>query len=476
MFSTVRELMAFIRKEDVRTVDFKFTSLTGKAHHVTLPARKIDESIWENGIGFDGSNMPGFKSVESGDMVIVPDLTTAFLDPFFSEKTLSLICGVFEAGTLEPFPRDPRGILAHACEYMASTGIADECRFGPEFEFYLLDDAVIKTGCAEMSHRLVCREGRLSADENHRELVTLPPHRGYHSCPPADAFYDIRNEMVVLLEEAGVGVKYHHHEVGATGQQEIEVDLAGPVRSGDVAFMVKYFVKMTARKHGMLATFMPKPFFGEAGSGMHFHQHLFKKGAPVFFDENGYAGLSVEALAYVAGLLHHAPALLAVTNPSTNSYRRLVPGFEAPVNAFFSLANRSAAIRIPKYATRPDKKRIEFRSPDGTCNPYLAMAVQLMAGIDGILKKMDPQAMGFGPYDMNVFAMSPEERKASIKPLPSDLPDALDALENDHEFLLKDHVFSKSLVQDWISIRRAFDHEELRSRPHPWEIETYIDC
>ncbi|HPV03763.1 MAG TPA: type I glutamate--ammonia ligase [Myxococcota bacterium] len=476
MFSTIRELVAYVRKEGVTTVDFKFTALMGKAHHVTLPARKMDESIWESGIGFDGSNMPGFKTVEAGDMVIVPDITTAFIDPFFSEKTLSLICGVFEAGSLDPFPRDPRGILKHACDYMASTGIADDCRFGPEFEFYLLDEVATRTGCAEMSHKLVCREGQVSAADGARERITIAPHRGYHACPPADAFFNIRNEMAVLLEQAGVGVNYHHHEVGATGQQEIEVDLAGPMRSGDVAFLVKYFVKMTARKHGMVATFMPKPFFGEAGSGMHFHQHLFKGGQPVFFDKDGYAGLSKTALAYVAGLLHHAPSILAITNPTTNSYRRLVPGYEAPVNAFFSLGNRSAAIRIPKYASRPDKKRIEFRSPDGTCNPYLAMAVMLMAGLDGVRKNMDPTVMGFGPYDMNVFAMSPEERAAKIKPLPSSLPEALDALESDHAFLEEGGVFSKSLISDWISIHRKAEVEEMRSRPHPWEIETHLDC
>ncbi len=476
MFSTVRELLAFIRKEDVRTVDFKFTSLKGKAHHVTLPARRMDESIWETGIGFDGSNMPGFKTVESGDMVIVPDIETAFIDPFFDEKTLSLLCDVREAGTLEPFPRDPRGILKHACEFMTSTGIADDCHFGPEYEFYLADDVQVRNGCAEASSKIICREGALSAVEGHREPVTIAHHRGYHACPPQDAFFNIRNEMVVLLEEAGVGVKYHHHEVGSVGQQEIEVDMTSPVRAGDVAFLVKYFVKMTARKHGMVATFMPKPFHGEAGSGMHFHQHLFKGGRPVFYDENGYAGLSETALAYIAGLLHHAPSLLAITNPSTNSYRRLVPGFEAPVNAFFSLGNRSAAIRIPKYATQPGKKRMEFRTPDATCNVYLSEAAMLLAGLDGVLKKMDPTAMGYGPYDMNVFAMDPKERSEKIKPLPGSLEEAIRAFEQDHDYLLQGGVFTESLIADWISIHTKSEIEELRGRPHPWEIETHLDC
>lgn len=476
MFSTVRELLAFLRKDEVKAVDMKFTSLMGRMHHVTLPASKFDESIWEDGVGFDGSNMPGFKSVEAGDMVLVPDPTTAFIDPFFDHKTLSLLCNVAEAGSLGTFGRDPRGILRRAEEHLASTGLADEARFGPEFEFYLLDGAVFENGTGLSNSQLSCREGRFPGCDEHREAVSIAPKCGYHAAPPQDAFYNVRNEMALLLEEAGVDVRYHHHEVGSPGQQEIEVHLGSPLRMGDVSMIVKYFVKMVAQRHGLVATFMPKPFFGEAGSGMHFHQHLFLKGRPTFADESGYAGLSHAGLAYTAGLLTHAPALLGLTNPSTNSYRRLIPGYEAPVNAFFSLANRSAAIRIPKYTRTAEEKRIEFRSPDATCNPYLAMAAQLLAGIDGMQRDLDPSALGLGPFDGNVFELTEAERKAKIKSLPASLDEALDALLADHAFLTAGHVFSELLVSDWVRLKRLSECEAIRMRPHPFEVELHLDC
>lgn len=476
MFSTVRELLAYLRKEEVRSVDMKFTSLMGRLHHVTLPASRFDETIWEEGIGFDGSNMPGFKSVEAGDMVLIPDQTTAFLDPFFEHKTLSLLCDVAEAGTLAPFPRDPRGIVRRAEAHMIATGLADESRFGPEFEFYLLDSALFENGTGLSNSQLSCREGRFPGCDEHREAVSIAPKCGYHAAPPQDAFFNIRNEMALLLEEAGVDVRYHHHEVGSPGQQEIEVHLASPLRQGDVSMMVKYFVKMVAQSHGLVATFMPKPFFGEAGSGMHFHQHLFLKGHPLFADPSGYGGLSRTALAYTAGLLSHAPALLGLTNPSTNSYRRLVPGYEAPVNAFFSLANRSAAIRIPKYTRAADEKRIEFRTPDATCNPYLAMAAQLLAGLDGMQRDLDPTALGFGPFDGNVFDMSEADRKATIKPLPACLDEALDALLADHAFLTAGRVFSDLLIADWARLKRISECDAVRTRPHPYEVELHLDC
>jgi glutamine synthetase len=476
MFSTVRELLAYLRKESIAAVDLKFTSLMGRLHHVTLPAAKLDESPWEEGVGFDGSNMPGFKSIEAGDMVIVPDVTTAFLDPFFDVPTVSMICDVAEAGTMAPFPRDPRGILRHAERLLADSGVADDCRFGPEFEFFLLDQAEFANDTCRTMATLSCREGRFPGCDDDRSPTSLAPKGGYHAAPPQDAFFNVRNEMSLRLQEAGVDVRYHHHEVGSVGQQEIEVHLAGPVRSGDVCAMVKYFVKMVAHRHGLIATFMPKPFFGEAGSGMHFHQHLFLGGRPLFWDADGYAGLSRLGLAYVAGLLKHAPALLGLTNPSTNSYRRLIPGYEAPVNAFFSLANRSAAVRIPKYANAPDTKRIEFRTPDATCNPYLAMAAQLLAGLDGIRANLDPTAEGLGPYDTNVFEMSEAERRAKIKPLPGTLDEALDALATDHAFLTRDKVFTELLVEDWVRIKRQSECDAVRKRPHPLEFELHLDC
>lgn len=476
MFGSIRELMAYLKKEKIQTVDFKFTSLMGRAHHITLPAARVDETLWTEGIGFDGSNMPGFKSVESGDMVLVPDYTTAFIDPFFNEKTLSMLCNVAEAGTMAPFVRNPRGILQRAEQNLVDSGFADTCKFGPEYEFHLLDEAYFENSCGITSSRLLCREGRFSGNEDLRAPISIAPKGGYHAAPPADAFFNVRNEIVVELERAGVDVRYHHHEVGSVGQQEIEVNLATPVRSGDIAFMVKYFVKMVAHRHNLVATFMPKPFYAEAGNGMHFHQHLFKGGTPVFFEKGRYADLSPVALSYVAGLLTHASAILAITNPSTNSYRRLIPGFEAPVNAFFSLGNRSAAIRIPKYAVEPDVKRIEFRTPDATSNPYLAMAAQLQAGIDGMTRRLDPTAEGFGPYDTNVFEMSPEERSAKIKPLPASLTEALAALDRDHEFLTAGGVFTKLLLSDWIRIKRETESDAMRQRPHPYEVELHLDC
>jgi glutamine synthetase len=476
MFSTIRELLAYLKNNDIETVDLKFTALMGRMHHITIPAAKLDGSLWEEGVGFDGSNMPGFKGVEAGDMVLVPDVTAAFMDPFFESKTLSLFCHVAEAGTLEPFPRDPRGILRRTEELMVSEGVADKCLFGPEFEFYLLDQARFGNDTCVSYSEMSCREGRFQGCGDDRCATSIAPKGGYHASPPQDAFFNIRNEMAMRLQEAGVDVRYHHHEVGSMGQQEIEVHLTTPVRAGDVCTMVKYFVKMVAHKHGLVATFIPKPFHGEAGSGMHFHQHLFKDGKPLFFDADGYAGLSKLALSYTAGLLAHAPALLAITNPSTNSYRRLVPGYEAPVNAFFSLANRSAAIRVPKYAVAPDQKRIEFRTPDATGNHYLAMAGQLLAGLDGIRRNLDPTAEGLGPFDQNVFEMSPQDRKALIKPLPASLNEALTALETGAEFLTRDGIFSTHLIADWIRIKRAIECDALRQRPHPYEIELHLDC
>ncbi|MCK4235942.1 MAG: glutamine synthetase, partial [Candidatus Krumholzibacteria bacterium] len=298
---------------------------------------------------------------------------------------------------------------------------------------------------------------------------------GYHALPPEDALADIRDRTVTLLEETGIKVLYHHHEVCGHGQMEIEVDFAPLTRMGDIAMTVKYFARMTTHQYGKIATFIPKPLHDEPGSGMHFHQFLFKNGKPLFYSRKGYAGLSKTAHHYIAGLLEHAPALLALTNPSTNSYKRLVPGFEAPVNCFFSLANRSAAIRIPKYASKPENKRIEFRPPDATCNIYLAMAAQLMAGIDGIRKKLDPHDLGFGPYDVNVFQLSSAER-SKIKPLPSSLSEALNELEKDHAFLLEGGVFNESMIGDWIRLKRENEITPVQNRTHPLEIQLYLDC
>ncbi len=475
MFSTSREMLAFLRKEDVKAIDLKCVDLVGKWHHLSLPARRVDEHLFEDGEAFDGSNMAGFKTVEAGDMVLLPDPETAFVDPFFTDKTLSVICDVVEPDTRAAFPRDPRGIAERAEAHLRSCGFADEARFGPEFEFYLFDDVRYRNGVCTGQYEIWCREGRLAWPEDGAHSgATLPYKGGYHAVPPEDRFCNVRAEIVRMLEEAGVQCRYHHHEVGSMGQQEIEVLLQGVTRSGDISMMVKYFVRNVADRHGLVATFMPKPFYTEAGTGMHFHQHLFRGGKPLFFDAKGYGCLSKLAHQYTAGLLAHAPALLGLTNPSTNSYRRLVPGYEAPVNAFFSLANRSAAIRIPSYANQPDTTRIEFRPPDPTCNPYLAMAAMLLAGIDGVQKKMDPTAMGFGPFDKNVADMTEDEQR-KIKPLPTTLESSLESLLDDCEFLFAGKVFDKSLLEDWKKIKLEACRN-IRQRPHPYEVETLLDC
>jgi glutamine synthetase len=476
MFTTVREMLAFIRKEGVVQVDLRAVDLVGKWHHLSLPSRRIDERLFEEGEAFDASNMPGFKTVESGDMVLLPDPTTAFADPFFDDRTLAVICDVVEPASRAAFPRDPRGIAHRAEAHLKASGVADEARFGPEFEFYLLDDVRYRNGVCTSQYEIFCGEGRLGwPSEGTHGGATLPYKGGYHAIPPEDRFCNVRAEIVRLLEEAGVPCRYHHHEVGSMGQQEIEVLLHGPVRSGDISMMVKYFVRNVAARHHLVATFMPKPFYTEAGTGMHFHQHLWSGGENRFHDPKGYGCLSLLALQYVAGLLSHAPALLGLTNPSTNSYRRLVPGHEAPINCFFSLGNRSAAIRIPSYANQPDATRIEFRPPDPTCNPYLAMAAMLLAGIDGVKRKADPTALGYGPYEQNIYEMTEAEREAKIHPLPTRLELALSALLANCDFLFEGKTFDRSLVEDWVRIKREACNA-VRLRPHPYEVETLLDC
>jgi glutamine synthetase len=443
MFSTFEQAKSYVQQNHLQMIDLKFSDLWGRWHHVSIPARQFNEHFMRDGVGFDGSSV-GLKSVKSGDMVLRPDLSAAFRDPFWDAPTLSFVCSAYEADTKNPFTRDPRNIAIRAEEYMRETGVADESRWGPEYEFYVFDEVAFENEVNRASYRVDSIEADWrSGAGGHGHLI--PRHGGYHAIPPKDQLYNLRSEMATNLESMGVEVKYHHHEVGGPGQCEIETPMMGLLRSGDVTQMVKYVSKMTAHRHGQTATFMPKPLYGEAGSGMHFHQHLFRQGQNVFYDANGYGKLSQAALYYIGGVLKHGPALLALTNPITNSYRRLVPGFEAPVNAFFSLGNRSAAIRVPKYADQPDTARFEFRPPDATCNVYLALA-----GLDGILNRIDPTENGFGPIDQNIFAWT-EEQRHKIKPLPSSLYDACQALEQDHAFLLAGGVFDEGQIADWIS-------------------------
>jgi glutamine synthetase len=472
MFQTFDQALQHIKDLQVEMVDLKFSDLWGRWHHLTIPAGQFNPDLFEKGIGFDGSAV-GLKSVKAGDMVLIPELGTAFMDPFWDLPTLSFLCSSREADTHAIFENDPRNIAIRAEEYLKQTGIADESRWGPEYEFYIFDSVSYESGVNRSGYAITSAEADWnSAAGGHGHYIPL--HGGYHAIPPKDALYKIRTEIVRHLVAMGVQVKYHHHEVGGPGQSEIETPMKGLIPAGDDTMIIKYVTKMTAHAHGQTATFMPKPLYGEAGSGMHFHQHLFRKKKNVFYDAKGYGCLSQEAHYYIGGLLTHGAALLALTNPSTNSYRRLIPGFEAPVNAFFSLGNRSAAVRIPKYANQPDSTRVEFRPPDATCNVYLALAAMLMAGLDGICNKIDPTSAGFGPIDQNVFAWTDEQR-SRIKPLPSSLNEALHALETDHAFLTSGGVFTEEMLDQWVDFKRQQEYYAVRNRPHPYEMNLYFD-
>jgi len=476
MIKSVKEIIAQARRQKVEMIDLKFCNLLGGWHHLTLPISQMNENLFKKGEGFDGSSIPGFKQLEAGDMVLIPDPNTALVDPFWEQKTLGFICDIADPVTLQNYERDPRCIASKAERYLKETGIADQSLWGPEFEFYIFDHINYRNDINLAYYRIDSEEAdwNAGADEERNLGYKIPRKGGYHAIPPLDILYNMRAEMVKEIETAGVPVRYHHHEVGGPGQSEIEIRLNPLQRAGDVTMLTKYIIKMTAKKHNKTVTFMPKPLYNEAGSGMHFHQLLRKNGKPIFYDKKGYAGLSEIARYYIGGILTHGPALLALTNPSTNSYKRLVPGFEAPVKLFFGLANRSAAVRIPKYANAPDEKRFEFRPPDATCNIYLALAAQLMAGIDGIKRRIDPTAAGFGPYDVNVFDIPPAERE-QIKSLPTSMKEALDALKVDHDFLLEGDVFTKDLIEAWIDYKMNKEHNEVRNRPHPFEMSLYFD-
>lgn len=472
MFSSFEQARAYIEENHIQVIDLKFCDLWGRWHHLSLPVSQFNPDLLEQGIGFDGSAV-GLKSVKAGDMVLVPDLATGFRDPFWQAPTLSFISSVLEADTHAIFANDPRNIAIQAEAYLRQTGIADRSMWGPEYEFYIFDNVAFDNGVNHAGYRLESSEADWnSGTGGHGHYIPL--HGGYHAIPPKDQLFNLRNEMTMHLEQMGVPVKYHHHEVGGPGQSEIETPMMGLVAAGDATMLVKYVSKMAAHAQGKTVTFMPKPLYGEAGSGMHFHQHLFKEGQNVFYDPLGYGCLSQTALYYIGGLLSHGPALLAFTNPSTNSYRRLVPGFEAPVNAFFSLGNRSAAVRIPKYANQPHTARLEFRPPDATCNVYLALSAQLLAGLDGIRNQIDPTQRGFGPIDANIFAWS-DERRATIKQLPSSMSEAMEALRDDNDFLLAGEVFSPDLIQQWINFKLEMEYYQVRNRPHPYEMNLYFD-
>lgn len=472
---TIEDLLSCLG-DDFRSCDLKFCDLAGRWHHVTVPASTAKKGALERGVGFDGSSVPGFTKLERGDLILIPDPTTTFVDPFFEEPTLSVICDCRVCGSLEPFDRDPRRVAMKAEQYLASFGVVNESFWLPEFEFNVFSSVSFYEECygsGFMLHSMESLKDISSTGEGGLD-IGIPPKSGYHTIPPSDQLIEVRSRIVAAMEEAGIPVKYHHHEVGANGQVEIESMFTPLLCTADNIMLSKYLIRNIARSLGTVAVFLPKPIYGEAGNGMHFHHYLAKDGKPAFYKEGNYADLSDEALFFIGGLLKHGRSVLAFTSPSTNSYRRLVPGYEAPTNLFFSSGNRSAAIRIPLYADTPDTKCAEFRPGDATANPYLCLAAMLMAGLDGIKNKIDPTASGFGPFDKDMTLVSEEER-AKILPVPKDLEEALVALRDDNAYLLAGGVFTEDLIDVWIRYKMDNDVRAVGRRPHPYEIAHYFD-
>jgi glutamine synthetase len=473
MFSSGDEVLRFIEAEDVQFVDVRFCDLPGTVQHFTLPAENFGENVFTDGLMFDGSSIRGFQEIHESDMLLLPDSTTAVLDPFRTHKTLNLTFFVHDPLTGEPYTRDPRNIARKAQDYLRGSGIADTAFFGPEAEFYIFDSARYQTAANEGYYHIDSIEGAWNTgrDEPGGNLGYKPRYKGgYFPVPPMDHYTDLRSEMVRKLIEMGIEVEMQHHEVGTAGQAEIDIRFGPLLAMADKLMLYKYVVKSVARAAGKTVTFMPKPLFGDNGSGMHCHQSLWLGGEPLFYDEAGYAGLSDLGRYYIGGLLKHAPSLLAFTNPTVNSYHRLVPGFEAPVNLVYSQRNRSACVRIPITGPSPKAKRLEFRVPDPSANPYLAFAAMLMAGLDGIKNKIEPPE----PVDKDLYELPPDEAKA-IPQVPGSLEKVLDTLEADHEFLLEGNVFTPDLIETWLAYKRENELDPIRLRPHPHEFELYYD-
>ncbi len=468
---TPREVLALCREKDVKSVDLRFMDFPGLWQHTTIPVSKLNEEMFEDGLGFDGSSIRGWQAINESDMLIVPQPSTAFLDPFTEIPTLVLICNVQDPITREDYSRDPRNVARKAVNYLKSTGIADTAFYGPEAEFFIFDDVRFDQNAHEGYYHVDSIEGQWNRGrvESPNLGYKVRYKEGYFPVPPTDQMMDIRNEMMQTMIECGLDVECQHHEVATAGQSEIDLRYQEMVQMADQMLMYKYIVKNVARKWGKTVTFMPKPLFGDNGSGMHTHISLWRDGEPLFAG-SGYAGLSDMAMHAIGGLLKHAPAILAFSNPTTNSYKRLVPGYEAPVNLAYSQRNRSASIRIPMYSPSPKAKRIEFRCPDPSCNPYLAFAAMLMAVIDGIQNKINPGQ----PLDKDIYDLPPEEL-AAVPKTPGSLEEALNALEKDHEFLLRGDVFSADVIQTWINYKRQQEVDALRLRPHPYEFCLYYD-
>jgi len=465
----IQKVFALIEREEARMVDIRFVDFLGQQQHFSVPADQFEPEHFDEGVGFDGSSIRGWKSIHESDMLVIPDPTTAFVDPFYQHKTVVLIGEIHEPGTLEPFQRCPRGIARRSEQYLKQSGIADVAYFGPEAEFFVFDHASFDEGPNHAFYKIDSEEGAWNRGR-HDSLGYKPTTKGgYFPVPPTDSLQNLRAEMVLHMEAIGIPVECQHHEVASGGQCEIDFRFQPLLRCADTLMNYKYIVKNTAWKYGKTVTFMPKPIFGDNGSGMHTHISLWKADQPLFYG-NKYAGLSEEALWFIGGILYHAPALIAFTNPTTNSFRRLVPGFEAPVNLVYSARNRSAAIRIPVYSDSPKAKRIEARFPDPSCNPYLAFSALLLAGLDGIRKQIDPGQ----PVDKDIYHLSAEEL-AALPQAPKSLEEALEALEKDHEFLLEGGVFTEDVIQAWIQYKYDNEVQQLRMRPHPYEFSLYFD-
>jgi glutamine synthetase len=469
---TPKDVLAYCREKEVRSVDLRFTDFLGQWRHITVPVSHLREDSFEDGFGFDGSSVRGWQSINESDMLLLPQPETSFIDPFAQLPTLVLICNVQDPITREDYSRDPRHVARKAANYLLSTGIADRAFFGPECEFFVFDDARFDTRGHEAYYYLDSIEADWNRGRNERpnQAYKVRAKDGFCPCPPTDQLFDLRNEMMQTMIESGIDVECQHREVASAGQGEIDIRFNEMVRTADDVMKYKYIVKNVARKYGKTATFMPKPIYGDYGSGMHVHFSLWKNSEPLFAGR-GYAGLSDTAMYAMGGLLKHAPSLLAITNPTTNSYKRLVPGFEAPVNLAYSQRNRSACCRIPMYSPSPKSKRIEFRVPDPSCNPYLAFAAMLMAIIDGIQNKIHPGE----PLDKNLYDLPPEER-TKVPQTPASLDEALDALEKNHTFLLRGDVFTEDTIRIWIQHKRNKETRVVNQHPHPMEFGLYFDC
>jgi glutamine synthetase len=473
---TPKEVLALCREKDVKAIDMRFMDFPGLWQHFTIPVNGLTEDVFEEGLGFDGSSIRGWQAINESDMLVMPQPETAFLDPFTTLPTLNLICNIQDPITGEDYSRDPRNVARKAVNHLKSSGIADKAYIGPEAEFFIFDDVRFDQNAHEGYYHIDSIEGEWNRGQDSRAAgqgpnlgYKLRHKEGYFPVPPADQMMDIRNEMMQTLIDCGLNVECQHHEVGTAGQSEIDLRFDELVTMADQMMIYKYIIKNVAKKHGKTVTFMPKPVFTDNGSGMHTHISFWKGDEPLFAG-SGYAGLSEMALHAIGGLLRHAPSILAFSNPTTNSYKRLVPGYEAPVNLAYSQRNRSAACRIPMYSPSPKAKRVEFRCPDPSCNPYLAFAAMTMAAIDGINNKINPG----DPLDKDIYDLPPEEA-AEIPQTPGSLDESLDALERDHEFLLKGDVFTPDVVDTWIAYKRENEADAIRLRPHPYEFCMYFD-